>query len=463
MKKKVLILEPRGVEANVYDQYMSLPLMGPIYLGSILEQKGFEVRIFNENLVGRDISLPELDADFLLVSGLSCTIERGYDLAAMFKRRNPGGKVIVGGPHVSFMQEEAACFADHVVVGEGEEVIADLLRHGSDSVVVQGVSPRNLDALPLPNYRLLVGFERMKRIPIITSRGCPFDCEFCSVTKMFGRKYRMSSVERVLEELRLVGDVEVFFSDDNFTASPKHTHALLDEMGRRNIRPRQWSTQVRADVARDKDLVRKLRRLGCTRLYVGFESVSQRTLNAMNKKQNVDEMIHAIETFHAFGIRVHGMFILGNDGEDDDSVRETLQFINRHGIDSVQFMIITPFPGTDTFARMEREGRIMHHLWRYYDAMHVVFRPRDASPIQVQNRMLRAYREFYSARGALGVAAKAILQNLQTAGDASKRFLLRPTRMNAAIRLGGRFVLKKWKESNREYLEYLQQVSMATG
>ena len=230
MGKQILIVEPRGVPANVFSEYLRLPLMGTLYLGTILKRAGYEVKVMNENLLGRDLTMSDLKADYLLLSLLTPTAERGYELAQKFRALNPGSRVIIGGIHPSFLPEEAVPFADHVVVGEGEGIIADLVRYGSDQKIVTGSRMANLDDVPIPDFSLLVGHRKLKITPVITSRGCPFGCNFCSVTEMFGRGYRATSVERVMEELAQAPTQQVFFYDDNFTADRKRTHALLDQM-----------------------------------------------------------------------------------------------------------------------------------------------------------------------------------------------------------------------------------------
>ena len=186
---KIVFIEPRACEANVYSK-VSMPLLGPVYLGTILKNRGHEVRIYNENILAPDYS--NLDADLIGISILTSTAERGYEIAKKFPRE----KVIMGGVHASLLPGEALEFARQVVVGEAEDVIIDVVEGRRSEPIVQGKAVEDLDALPIPDFSLIKGYRMPSMvIPISTSRGCPFDCSFSSVTKMFGRKYRFRSAE----------------------------------------------------------------------------------------------------------------------------------------------------------------------------------------------------------------------------------------------------------------------------
>jgi radical SAM superfamily enzyme YgiQ (UPF0313 family) len=457
--QRVLIVEPAAVEAHVFSAFGGLPLLGTLNLGTLLARAGFEVRVVSETLLRRSLESSDLDADFLLLSCLTPTVERGYDLATLFKRRNPAGKVLMGGPLVSFMQEEALQYADWVVTGEGENVVVDLLQHGSEARVVHGTPVENLDSLPLIDRTLLVNHEKLPVQPYMFSRGCPFGCTFCSVTAMFGRHYRAMSPERVLAEIAHADrHPDAFFYDDNFAANKKHTHEVLDGILRMKRPPFQWSAQVRADVTRDPDLLQKMARAGCGRVYVGFESVDDRALREMNKGQTAQEVREAVRRLHEHGIRIHSMFMFGADADRPESAAATSCFVRENRIDSVQYMIFTPFPGTETYRRMEGEGRLLHRVWRYYDAMHVVFRPQGFRPSQLQRLAVDTYGDYYNLLRALNdgleTAAAALLRLF---GGAPRR-LGTPGLYNAGLKVMGSRIVREWSQKNAEYLAYLRAV-----
>jgi len=322
---------------------------------------------------------------------------------------------------------------------------------------------KELDNLPFPNWDLLVNFKRLSLQPLMSSRGCPFSCNFCSVTAMFGRDYRAMSPERVLAEAERAQSRGIFFYDDNFTAHRPRAHAILDGLlnsPRRNIR--WWSAQVRADVARDEELLAKMQRTGCARVYVGFESINRDTLKEMHKGQTPEDVSRAIRQFHRHRVPVHGMFIFGSDADDEAILRATNRFARKNRVDSVQYMILTPFPGTELFARMEREGRILHRMWRYYDGMHVVFRPKAFAPYGLQQLAIDSYSDFYNLVRALNEGLEAAAAGAARLVGIAARSFGAPSLTNAIIKLVGKRIIRRWLRGNDEYLRYLRELSPAT-
>ncbi len=206
---KIVFIEPRSSEANIYSK-IAMPLLGPIYLGTILKNRGHQVEIYKEDIRTHDY--PKLQADVIAISILTSTAKRGYEIARKF----PKEKVIIGGVHASLLPDEAIKFARQVVVGEAEEVILDIIEGKIKEPIVYGKSVKNLDDLPYPDFSLIKGYKEPPLVtPISTSRGCPFDCSFCSVTKLFGRKYRFRSAENIIQELISRNAKQFFFCDDN--------------------------------------------------------------------------------------------------------------------------------------------------------------------------------------------------------------------------------------------------------
>lgn len=428
---KVVFIEPRASEANVYSR-ISMPLLGPVYLGTILKNRGHDVTVYNEDICAPDYA--RLDADLIGISILTSTARRGYEIAKKFPRE----KVIVGGVHASLLPEEALRFARQVVVGEAEGVIADVAEGRRKDPIVQGFPVEDLDALPNPDFSLIRGFHAAPAIlPISTSRGCPFDCSFCSVTKMFGRKYRFRNAENILAEMRSRGKRSFFFCDDNFTAHPQRTRRLLDLMIKDRIRG--WVCQVRCDVARDKELMDLMARAGCGVVCIGFESINPKTLEAYKKRQSLAEIVNAIRSFHQRHIKVHGMFVLGAEDDNKRSVWETLRFAIKEKIDTLQMMILTPFPGTKVYEMLEAQKRIFTRDWSLYDGQHIVFKPKLLSARDLQFNVIRAYAKFYSL---------------------SRSFLLlfKLRFRNAAFRFMGYVIVREWIRRNRK-MPWLPQIS----
>ena len=389
------------------------------------------MEIYNEDILRPDYS--KLDADIIGVSILTSTARRGYEIARKF----PKEKVIIGGVHASLLPDEALQFARQVVVGEAEEVIIDVVEGSLKEAIVYGRPVQNLDNLPYPDFSLIKGYKSPSSImPISTSRGCPFDCTFCSVTKIFGRKYRFRSPGNVMAELSSRNTNLLFFCDDNFTAYPQRTRALLELMLKYKIR--NWTCQVRCDVAEDDALLSLMARAGCSVVCVGFESVNLKTLMAYQKKQNIHDIIRAIQSFRRKRIKIHGMFVLGSDDDNENTAWDTVRFSIKQKIDTIQMAVLTPFPGTKVHEDLKKQKRIFSHDWSLYDGQHVVFNPKLLSARQLQFSVIEAYAKFYSLSKFLSLLIKLHFRN-------------------AMFRFMGYRIIREWIGYNRK-MHWLPQV-----
>lgn len=457
--RRIIGIEPGAPGLHIFSRFR-LPRLGLPLLGEILKGEGCEVRIYCPDLNSIDWD-DVWRADLVLISSITTTAPEAYRIAEEIRNRDI--PVVLGGSHVTFKPAEALRFADYVVRGEGEETVVELVRWMRDGdhnniFDIKGLSfrmdgevyhnpprpvLRDLDALPFPDLSLIQGSEKTEVVPMMTSRGCPFDCTFCSVTKMFGRRYRFRNSLKVIEEIenlaREFPNRPFFYYDDNFTASPRRTKALLEEILRRRINL-QWAAQTRADVAKDERLVALMRRAGCRRLFIGLESINPETLKAYKKRQTVEEIEECLEVLHRSDISVHAMFVLGGDDDDLATVDNTVKFALRRRIGTVQFLILTPIPGTDLYAEMASQGRLIDKKWSEYDGHHVKFKPRRLSAWSLQiAAMPGAMVRFYSLWQCL-------------------RLLLRGERSFLA-RIYGRWSLWRWRQHNRCFLKNLRRFS----
>ncbi len=458
MGKDVVFVEPRGSDDNFFSRFLTLPLMGPIYLATILKKRGHRVKVLNEHLLRRDVQMSDLDADVLCITGLTQTINRSYEIARQFKLQNPQGKVVIGGIHASMMHDEAAKFADHVVIGEGEPAIVDIVegRVRDKFVRTQHI---DMDAYPIPDYTLLQNHKKMYITPMITSRGCPFDCNFCAVTEMFGKRYRTLSIDNTMRTLRQLRPEKVFFYDDNFAAIRSRTYDMVRRFRRSGLDFR-WTAQVRADITRDPKLVERMADAGLYNVYVGFESINPATLKRFNKAQGLKQIRQSIKVFHDNDINIHGMFIFGSDDDDKKVFSRTAEFCNEQGINSTQFAILTPLPGTQVYHEFERQGRLLHKMWQYYDALHAVYRPRKMTPLELQEGMVDAFRDFYSYTRAFNDALNTVVEYPAAAVKGLYSKVKVPSFMNAGLRLMGANILRNWVKHNRDYMEFLGRMEL---
>lgn len=430
---KIALVEPRAPGYHVYSR-VRLPRLGLPLLSAILKAEGYaDVTTYCEDIAPIDLA-DVCKADFVGISTTTSTAPAAYRLGSLVKRTNPKAIVAIGGVHVTFLpdepfrQETADRFGaplpicDHVVRGEAEALLPQLLRDledGRKPEPILGVNLRSgpgaridwhltvqdLDDLPLADINGIVGHGRIRIAPMATSRGCPFDCNFCSVIEMFGQRMRYRSIDpshprSVISELRNIkqdGRRQVFFYDDNFCANINRTKQLLENMIRADVAPRMWSAQVRAaEIVRDHELLDLMRRTHCMMVYMGLESVNPHTLQEYNKKQSVEQIVEAIEVLRRYGILAHGMFVLGADHDTVESLRATADFAIKHNISTVQFMILTPLPGTRYFQNLRDEGRIFDYDWSNYDAHHTVYFPKQMTPAELQRAAFEGMARVYA-------------------------------------------------------------------
>jgi radical SAM superfamily enzyme YgiQ (UPF0313 family) len=409
---KIRLIEPAPPGVHLMSPWR-YPRLGLPMIGAALAAAGHDVRVYCAQLA-------PVDWDDVLTSGLvglsttTSTAPAAYRMSDLI--RGSGIPVVIGGSHVTFMAGEALRHADFVARGEGgDELMLELVEALSgdrDPVSIAGLSfildgrevhnelrpPRSdLDDLPVPDLTLIAGHEHIRSTPIMTSLGCPFGCNFCSVTAMFGRKYRFRSAESVVAEIEQKRPSHIFFYDDNFAADRRRLKRLLRLMIARGVAI-PWQSQVRTDAARDDELLALMKLSGCETLGLGLESVDQEALDAMHKSQTVAEIVAAIDAIHRHGIRVHGMFVLGSYSDDGETMRRTVDFAIRHRIDTVMLNVLTPAPGTTWFDEVEAAGRIFDRRWELYDGQHVVITPVHMTPSDLQASVLEGYARFYSPR-----------------------------------------------------------------
>jgi len=428
MKRLILFIEPMAAQLNIFTQF-TLPRLGSFILAGLVNRRpGWGARVFIEGRQRFNLPLwieKNGRPDMVGISTITATVKRGYTLAD--ECHALGIPVILGGPHVTFMPDEALGHAGWVVRGEGEGAMNALLelwedgyveatnarnagvpnlswKDASGSIRHNAMAPwiTNLDSLPMPDFTLADGtadcvIGRRKTVMVQTSRGCPFDCSFCSVTGMFGKKFRYRSVQSILQELQRYNrpDHFVFFCDDNFTANPRRARELLAAMLAEGFQF-QWSTQVRADLGRDPELVSLMKRAGCHTVFIGFESVNPQSLTEMKKSQSLADIRNAIDVVQGAGIHIHGMFVFGFDADNWDTVEATVRFARERKLTSVQLLILTPLPGSKLHQQLCAEGRITSFDWELYDTHHVVYRPAGFTPYELQRAQIYGHTRLYT-------------------------------------------------------------------
>jgi len=447
---RVALVEASSPSTHVYSKTY-LPRVGLPAIGAVLKKRGYDCSLWFQAV--STVEEGQLrQYDIVGIGSLSCTIPEAYKLADSLKESGDI-LVVMGGPHVTFMPEEALAHCDYVVIGEGEAsfpALVEALSKGEPPDSVPGLAYRlpqgdihytgppdavDYANLPSPDFSLSPQLSPEQIPPIVvTSRGCPHDCSFCSVTSVFGRRYRFKTNEQVIAELRPVCHRSVCFGDDNFCANPKRTKALLREMIARDVVPFTWTGEMCVGAASDHELLELMQQTRCRIMYVGIESLNPRTLKKYGKVHDLEDTGRCIERLHKHDIGIHGMFVVSVDDEPG-SVREIVDYSIAHDIDTIQIMSLTPFPGTASYD--EFRDRLLHGDWRYYDGMHVVAEPLECSAYEMQRTIMRETKRFYSLTRLAGAYARG-----------------RSWRVK--YRAGGYVLARKWIKENADYLERLR-------
>ncbi len=450
--KKIALIETKTDNTHVFSRTY-LPRLGIPILSSVLKKAGYDVEIFFQEKKPLDMEYL-MGFDMVGLSALTSTVREAYRLGRELKSR--GKLVVMGGPHASAIAEEALEYCDFVVRGEGEVTIVNLLAaltSGGSLQDVAGIAYKvdgavqsnpssiqkvDMTSLPPTDFSACKDFSGPEEYPaeVMFSRGCPYDCNFCSVTTTFGKKYRYKTTDQVLDDLRTFQGRTVCFVDDNFAANPKKTKDLLKKMIDTGQVPARYSCQLRINTARDEELLDLLRRTNCRIAYVGMESVNPETLKKYNKGQTLEQIISAIESFKKYNIGLHGMFVLGSDDDTTDTIKATVDFALKSGLDTIQLCALTPFPGTAVYDEMVRQGRVLHQKWELYDGLHVVISPKRMTPHELQSGIMEEMKRFYSITNIMKISLK-------------KRWRFR-------YRMGGRYLVAKWLEENAGYVEGLK-------
>lgn len=388
---RLLIISPSWLPTTWGGGRTLTPPMALPVLAS-LTPPGVQIHLVDEHV--EDVNLHE-EADLVAMSFMTAAAPRAYEIAAHFRARHI--PVVMGGMHPSALPDEAARHADSVVVGEAEPqwagVLADFAAGRLQPLYRTDARP-DLAGAPVPRRDLLQ--QRKYLVPnlVQTARGCPYACTFCSVSPVFGRRYRFRPLDEVIDEVRGLSSRSVGFSDDNIVANPERAKQLFEALVPMKL---QWVGQGDLSMAKDPEMLTLMRRSGCMAMFVGIESISQDSLVASHKQPNLGvDIEQAIRVIHRHGIDLIGSFVFGLDPDTAESCRATVDFAVRMRLAAAQFAVLTPFPGTPIYDQLLAEDRITCSDWSKYTMANVVFRPQSMTGEELAEARSYAYGHFYS-------------------------------------------------------------------
>jgi len=411
MSLKILLISPIGLKKILGAEFFfKLPFLGLPTIAAYTPPD-CEVKMVDERISSVDF---DEDVELIGITVMTPLATRAYEIADEFKRK--GKTVVMGGMHVSALPDEALQHCDAVAIGEGEQVWPQMVedfKRGELKQIYRAEKLFDLSAAQPPRWDIIDKGLYSPVDFIETTRGCPINCNFCAVTQFYGAKYRTKPVNLVEEMVARVRPVDkvfalknlIFFVDDNIIANRKHCMALLKMLKSYNV---QWLGQASVAVAKDDELMQLMSETRCLGLFIGMESLSEDALAECGKRINKPaEYLQAVAKLHRYGIGVQAAFIIGFDNDDVSIFPKMEGFIRKSNFDSLFLSILTPYPGTRFYQKIESEGRLLHKDWERYDTSHVVFRPKKMTAEQLEEGYIWLYKKALTMKSIVLRLARA--------------------------------------------------------
>lgn len=369
-----------------------------------LTPSNFKVRVIDESVEAIDF---DSKPDLVGISVQAPTAPYVYELSSIF--RSKGIPVVLGGIHASLNPDEAAYYADALVIGEVEMIWSQLLQdfeHGKLKKRYFAGALADLNASPLPRRDLLQNENYQIPTVVQASKGCPWNCEFCSLHTYVGYPARFRKVEKVIDEIRSLPQDKILFADDNIYANKKYTKNLFQAL---YPLKKRWVAESTWHIAYDEEVLDLARDSGCAGLFIGFDSINkQRMMKKVPTSANTEDIyIKAIQNVQKKGIAVVAAFVFGLDNDDLSVFERSLRVALKGGANLVNFSVLIPYPGTPVFHRLKREGRVIEWDWSKYISPSVCFEPKNMTVKQLKEGTLWAQKEFYSLSNIVKISYQA--------------------------------------------------------
>ena len=414
----------KGVNSN-------FPPLGIASIASYIRAKGKSVRIIDCNIecssvesfaqfFKSNITQEYSEVDIIGITVLTCTVNKAYEIAEICKGYYPHSKIVFGGAHATFVFNEVIRnqSVDIIVCGEGEITLNEILDniplekvkgivYKNNNSIIQNLGRErilNLDEIPMPAYDLLPilryrpakgAYRRLPAMSMLTSRGCPGRCTFCS--KVLGNRIVFKSAKGIYEEILYLiknyGIKEILFYDDTFTVNRKNIIELCDMLIKNKV-DISWTCFARVDFV-DYEMLGKMKRAGCHQIMYGVENIDEGVLKNINKKINLQQVINAVKWTKKAKIECRLAFMVGNPGDTKEIVQENIKFVNRLNPDLAIFNVATPFPGTEMFNWARERNLILTYNWDDYTLAKPVMRLENLTEVEIKELYRLMYRSFY--------------------------------------------------------------------
>ncbi|UCH13788.1 MAG: B12-binding domain-containing radical SAM protein [Bacteroidales bacterium] len=392
---KILLISPARDKHAYTNKGIIIPQLA-LFILEGLTPKEHQVKIVEEEHMTIDF---EEDCDIVGISFMTSNAKRAYDISKKFKRR--GKTIIMGGIHPTILPDEALQYADAVVIGEAEGVWEQVLQDIRNNKLKRRYHDPDPDlSRYIPkNFSAFKSKRVFNLFPVMTTRGCPYDCDFCCVSKIFGKKVKHIPVENVVRDIIESKAKRFIFLDDNIIGNQHYARKLFTA-----IKPLKigWLAQASISFAKNTELMQLAKDSGCKGLFIGLETVVESQLKNMKKLDGkIENVRQALKKIRKMGIVIQASVIFGFDHDTSQTFRDTLKFLIKNHICSASFNILTPYPGTRIYDEFKKNGRIINDRWEYYDHHTVVFRPAKMTPLELQLGKINAKEKFYSRRSII--------------------------------------------------------------
>lgn len=427
---KVLLINPPYKNSKYKFIGLVAPPLGIAYIAAVLEENNIKVQIIDGAALELSWSqlereIKRISPDVIGITALTPTINQAIKTAQISKKVVPEAKIVLGGYHPTFTYPELLKeeFIDIIIKGEGEYTMLELvkaLENGSPLQEVKGIAtehfvtpPRevipDLDDMPFP-ARHLLPMDQYKilniKLPtgtLISGRGCPYQCSFCSSSAMHGPKMRMRSAKSVVDEMEhLINEHDsemIAFMDDTFTLNHKRVVKICDEIMKRDLDV-FWGCTTRVDTM-NSEMMAKMRDSGCITLFMGVESADQQMLNQVNKKTTINKIKDSFKLARSYDIRTIASVVLGMPGDTRENILKTIKFVKTLEPNYAIFSLATPYPGTSFYKQAVSNNLIKVNDWSKYTLLSPVLETVDCSLEELKNLQKKAFRSFYLRPGYL--------------------------------------------------------------